>query len=186
MGPLVRVTYSSLTQSVFRLDRMKSSFCDFPSKACIQSNASLFSSGGSSPEVEGFCLTLRLVYVILRVKASTYSLSSVHDLPCNKSQNSLTETLHKYHKYLNINSCKKCQHCWIQIQDFTEIYPSRVLIYYDIVQFSYTYVFDTTWCCCVKYNVSSLGKVSKIVFLYQERDFIWIKYCFSSCFFFDL
>ena len=32
MGPLVRVTYSGLTQLVFRLDRVKSSSCDLPAK----------------------------------------------------------------------------------------------------------------------------------------------------------
>jgi hypothetical protein len=32
MGPLVRVTFFSLTQSVFRLDRVKSISCDCPEK----------------------------------------------------------------------------------------------------------------------------------------------------------
>jgi hypothetical protein len=32
MGPLVRVTYSGLSQSIFRLDRLKSSSCDCPAK----------------------------------------------------------------------------------------------------------------------------------------------------------
>jgi hypothetical protein len=57
----MKVTYSGLTQSVFRLDRVKSSSVD--------SNASCFtcfSSGVSSPEIAEFCLTLRLVYVIAR------------------------------------------------------------------------------------------------------------------------
>jgi hypothetical protein len=52
----VRVTYSGLTQSVFRLDRVKSSSCDGPEKIPmdVYSNASCFmcfSSGSSSPEV---------------------------------------------------------------------------------------------------------------------------------------
>jgi hypothetical protein len=71
MGPLVRVTYSCLTQSVFRLDRVKSSSCDCPEKVPVDvcSNASCFtcfSSGGSSPEVAEFCPTLRLVNFIVR------------------------------------------------------------------------------------------------------------------------
>jgi hypothetical protein len=69
MGPLVRVTYSGLTQSVFILDRVKSSSCDCPEKipVAVDSNASCFtcfSSGSSSPEVAEFCPTLRLVYFI--------------------------------------------------------------------------------------------------------------------------
>jgi hypothetical protein len=68
--PLVMVTYSGLTQSVFILDRVKSSSCDCPSKihVAVDYNASCFtcfSSGSSSPEVAEFCLTLRLVYVIV-------------------------------------------------------------------------------------------------------------------------
>jgi hypothetical protein len=39
MGPLVRVMYSGLTQSVFRLDRLKSSSCDCPEKIPVESNA---------------------------------------------------------------------------------------------------------------------------------------------------
>jgi hypothetical protein len=69
MGPLVRVTYSGLTQSVFRLDRVNSSSCDCPEKIPVDSNASCFtcfSSGSSSPEVAEFCPTLRLVYFIAR------------------------------------------------------------------------------------------------------------------------
>jgi hypothetical protein len=68
MGPLVRVTYSGLTQSVFRLDRMKSSSCDCPAKIPVDSNASCFtyfSSGSRTPEVVEFCPTLRLVYLSL-------------------------------------------------------------------------------------------------------------------------
>jgi hypothetical protein len=69
MGPLVRVTYSGLTQSVFILDRVKSSSCDCPAKipVAVDSNASFFtcfSSGSSSPKVAEFCPTLRLVYFI--------------------------------------------------------------------------------------------------------------------------
>ncbi len=67
MGPFVRVTYSGLTQSVFRLDRVKSSSCDLPAKIPVDPNASCFtcfSSGVSSPEIAEFCPTLRLVYVI--------------------------------------------------------------------------------------------------------------------------
>jgi hypothetical protein len=52
-GPLVRVTYSSLTQSVFILDRVKSSSCDCPAKIPVaaDSNASCFTcfNSGSSP-----------------------------------------------------------------------------------------------------------------------------------------
>jgi hypothetical protein len=71
MGPLVRVTYSGLTQNVFRLDRVKFSSCDCPEKihVSVDSNAicfTCFSSGGSSPEVAEFCPTLRLVYIIAR------------------------------------------------------------------------------------------------------------------------
>jgi hypothetical protein len=43
-----------------------------------------FSSGSSSPEILEFCPTLRLVYVIAWVQASTCALSSVYILPCNK------------------------------------------------------------------------------------------------------
>jgi hypothetical protein len=41
-GPLGRVMYSGLTQSVFRLDRVKSSSCDLPAKIPMDSNASCF------------------------------------------------------------------------------------------------------------------------------------------------
>jgi hypothetical protein len=61
MGPLVRVRYSSLTQSGFRLDRVKSSSCDFAEKIPVDSNASCFTyfcSDNSSPENAEFCLTL--------------------------------------------------------------------------------------------------------------------------------
>jgi hypothetical protein len=75
MGPLVRVTYSGLTESVFILDRVKSSSCDCPEKipvdVDVDSNASCFtcfSSGSSSPEVAEFCPTLRLVYLLLGPK----------------------------------------------------------------------------------------------------------------------
>jgi hypothetical protein len=67
MGPLVRVMYRGLTESVFILDRVKSSSCDCPAKIPVDSNASCFksfSSGSSSPEVAEFCPTLRLVYFI--------------------------------------------------------------------------------------------------------------------------
>jgi hypothetical protein len=69
MGPLVRVMCSGLTQSVFILDRVKSRFCDCPAKIPVDSNASFFtsfSSGRSPPKVAEFCLTLRLVYFIVR------------------------------------------------------------------------------------------------------------------------
>jgi hypothetical protein len=71
MGPLIRVMCSNLTQSVFILDRVKSSSCDFPEKIhiAVDSNASCFtcfSSGSSPPEVAEFCPTLRLVYFIAR------------------------------------------------------------------------------------------------------------------------
>jgi hypothetical protein len=60
MGPLVRVTYSGLNQSVFILDRVKSSSCDCPEKihVTVDSNASCFtcfSSGRNSPKVTEFC-----------------------------------------------------------------------------------------------------------------------------------
>jgi hypothetical protein len=69
MDPLVRVTYRSLTQSVFRPDRVKSSSCDCPEKIPLDvcSNTSCFTcfrSGSSSPEIVEFYPTLRLVYVI--------------------------------------------------------------------------------------------------------------------------
>jgi hypothetical protein len=72
-GPLGESTYSGLTQSVFLLDRVKSSSCDCPAKinVDVDSNASCFtcfSSGSSSPEVAEFCPTLRLVYLLLRPK----------------------------------------------------------------------------------------------------------------------
>jgi hypothetical protein len=67
--PLGEVTHSGLTQSVFRLDRVKSSSCYCPANipVYVYSNLSCFtcfSSGSSSPEVVEFCLTLRLVYFI--------------------------------------------------------------------------------------------------------------------------
>ena len=68
-APWVRVAYSGPTQSVFRLDRVKSSSCDLPAKIPVDSNASCFtcfSSGVSSPEIAEFCPTLRLVYGIAR------------------------------------------------------------------------------------------------------------------------
>jgi hypothetical protein len=82
MSPLVREMYSGLTQSVFRLDIVKSISCDCPAKIPVDvcSNASCFtcfSSGSSSPEVAEFCPTLRLVYFI------TCALSSVYSLPCD-------------------------------------------------------------------------------------------------------
>jgi hypothetical protein len=67
MGHLARVTYSGLTQSVLRLDGVKSSSCDCPEKIPVDSNDSCFtccSSGTSSPEVAEFRPTFRLVYVI--------------------------------------------------------------------------------------------------------------------------
>jgi hypothetical protein len=67
MGPLVRVTYRGLTQSVFILDRVKSSSWDCPAKIPVDSNVRCFmcfSSGSSLPEVAEFCPTLRLVYFI--------------------------------------------------------------------------------------------------------------------------
>jgi hypothetical protein len=71
MGHLVRVTHNGLTQSVFILDRVKSSSCDCPEKIPVDvcSNARCFmcfSSGSSSPKVSEFCPTLRLVYFIAR------------------------------------------------------------------------------------------------------------------------
>jgi hypothetical protein len=59
MGPLVRVTYNGLTQSVFILDRVKSSSCDYSETIPVDSNASCFtcfSSGSSSPEVAEYFL----------------------------------------------------------------------------------------------------------------------------------
>jgi hypothetical protein len=72
-GPLVRVMYSGLTQSVFRLNRVNSSSCDYSEKIPVDvySSASCFtsfSSGGSSPEVVDFWLTLSLVYLLLGPK----------------------------------------------------------------------------------------------------------------------
>jgi hypothetical protein len=67
IGPLVRVTYSGLIQSVFILDRVRSGSCDCPERIPVDSNVSCFkcfSSGSSSSEVAEFCPTLRLVYVI--------------------------------------------------------------------------------------------------------------------------
>jgi hypothetical protein len=67
VGPLERVTYRGLTQSVIRLDRMNSSTCDYPEKIPVDSNVSLvasFSSGSSSLKGVDFCQTLCLVYVI--------------------------------------------------------------------------------------------------------------------------
>jgi hypothetical protein len=71
MGPLVRVMCSGLTQSVFILDRVKSSSYDCPEKIPVEvvSNArcfTCFSSGSSPSEVAEFCPTLRLVYFIAR------------------------------------------------------------------------------------------------------------------------
>jgi hypothetical protein len=66
----VRVTYSGLTQSVLRLDRLNSSSCDCPENIPVDSNArciTSFSSGSSSPEVAEFCPTLHLDYVIAQV-----------------------------------------------------------------------------------------------------------------------
>jgi hypothetical protein len=69
MGPLVRITCSGLTQSVFILDRVKSGSYEFPLKIPVDvcSNArcfTSFSSDSNLPEVLEFCLTLCLVYVI--------------------------------------------------------------------------------------------------------------------------
>jgi hypothetical protein len=61
------VMYSSLTQSVFRLVRVKSSSCDCQTEIPVDSNVSCFisfSSGSSSPEIAEFCPILRLVYFI--------------------------------------------------------------------------------------------------------------------------
>jgi hypothetical protein len=75
----VRVMYRGLTQSVFILDRVKSSSCDFPSKIPVDVNVDVdvdvdvdsnarcytcFSSGSSSPKVVEFYLILRLVHII--------------------------------------------------------------------------------------------------------------------------
>jgi hypothetical protein len=88
MGPLVRVTYSGLTQIVFILDRVKSSSYDCPAKIPVDlcSNVSCFtcfSSGSSSPKVAEFCPTLHLVYFKAWAYASTCALSSFHSLPCD-------------------------------------------------------------------------------------------------------
>jgi hypothetical protein len=66
IGPLVRVKYSGLTQSVFRVDRVKSNSCDCPAEIPVDVNSNArcfycFSSGSSSPEVAVFCPTLRLL-----------------------------------------------------------------------------------------------------------------------------
>jgi hypothetical protein len=65
----VRVMYSGLTQSLFRLDRVKYSSCDCPAKIPVavdynDSCFTCFSFGSSSPKVVGFCPNLCLVYVI--------------------------------------------------------------------------------------------------------------------------
>jgi hypothetical protein len=41
-GPLMRVTYSSLTQRVFIMDTVKYSSCDCPTKIYVDSNARFF------------------------------------------------------------------------------------------------------------------------------------------------
>jgi hypothetical protein len=67
---MVRLMYSGLTQSVFRLDRVKSSSCDCLAKIPVDedSNASCFipfSSGSSLPEVTEFCnFALGLFYCL--------------------------------------------------------------------------------------------------------------------------
>jgi hypothetical protein len=74
---LVRVLYSGLTQSVFRVDRVKSSSCDCPEKIPVDvySNASCFtwfSSGSSSPEGVDFFPSL-LTITINRCKLFLFS-----------------------------------------------------------------------------------------------------------------
>jgi hypothetical protein len=59
---------------MLRLLRVKSISCDCPEKMPVDSNDrcfKYFSSFRISPEVAGFCPTLRLVYVIACSKAST-------------------------------------------------------------------------------------------------------------------
>jgi hypothetical protein len=68
MGPLVRVMYSGLTQSVFRLDRVKSSSCDCSARIFVDSNSSCFTSfnsGSIAPKVAEFrpIFTIRSVIV---------------------------------------------------------------------------------------------------------------------------
>jgi hypothetical protein len=65
---------------------VKTSSCDCPEKIPVDaySNAccfTSFTSGSSSHEVAEFCPTLRLVYFIAWVLASTCALSSVYSLP---------------------------------------------------------------------------------------------------------
>jgi hypothetical protein len=67
---LVMVTYSGLTQSMYRLDRVKSISCHCPEEIPVDlfSNASCFmsfSSGSISPKVADFCPTLCLVHFIV-------------------------------------------------------------------------------------------------------------------------
>jgi hypothetical protein len=71
MGPLVRVTYRGLSQSVFRLDRVKSSSCDCPEMISVDvdSNAAalrVLVLVAAHPKLRSFCPTLRLVYFISR------------------------------------------------------------------------------------------------------------------------
>jgi hypothetical protein len=73
MGPLVSVMYSGLTQSVFRLDIVKSSSCDCPAKitvdVCFNSSCfKCFSSAISSPELRSFNQVCAWSILLLRPK----------------------------------------------------------------------------------------------------------------------
>jgi hypothetical protein len=65
MGSLVRLIYSGIIQSVFRLDRVKSSYCDCQGKISVVSNSrwfTCFSSCSNWPKVVDFCPTLQLTW----------------------------------------------------------------------------------------------------------------------------
>jgi hypothetical protein len=85
---MVRITYSGLTQSEFRLDRVKSSCCDCPEKipVAMYSNASCFTcfnSGISSTKVVDICPTLCLIYFIAQASASPCVQSIIYILSCD-------------------------------------------------------------------------------------------------------
>jgi hypothetical protein len=66
-GPLVKVTYRGLTQSVFKLDRINSNLFYCPAESPVDSSPGFFTpfnSGSSSPEVVEFYPNLCLICVI--------------------------------------------------------------------------------------------------------------------------
>jgi hypothetical protein len=118
MDPLVRVIYSGLTQSVFRLDRVKFISCDCPEMIPVNlySNASWFtsfSSGIISSEVAEVCPTLHLMLLLgpkspPHLRTIQISYSSLRQL-CPKSSSTNEKLFVTAFKDLYVSRLHKIQ-----------------------------------------------------------------------------